>query len=86
MKKYLTQIFQGTEGGFSSKRTVTLISTFLILLGFIVNLFTDLSVDEHIFEAVAYIVIAGLGFTGAEKFAPKKIRDESENSIETMSE
>jgi hypothetical protein len=39
------------------------------------NLFWDYTVDQFMFDAVMYIVIASLGITGAEKFAPKPPTD-----------
>ena len=68
---YLNGIMQDKDGTPSSKRAVTLLATLLIAIGYIANLFWDYTVDQFIFESVMYIVIAGLGITGAEKFAPK---------------
>ena len=57
------------DGSISSKRIVVLLSFVLIIIGFIGALFFDLTVDEFMFEAIMYIVIAGLGIVGAEKFS-----------------
>jgi hypothetical protein len=43
----------------------------LVCVGYIANLFWDHTVDQFMFDAMMYIVIASLGITGAEKFAPK---------------
>lgn len=56
----------------STKRWVAVVSTILIAVGYIANLFWDYSIEEFIFNGVMYIVIGTLGITGAEKFAPKK--------------
>lgn len=61
----------GVNGSVSSKRVITAIAFFLCAVGFISNLFWGFKIDEFIFDAMMYIVIAGLGFTGLEKFAPK---------------
>jgi hypothetical protein len=62
-----------SEGGNpSSKRMVAVVSTVLIAIGYIANLFWDYTIDEFIFNGVMYIVIGTLGITGVEKFAPKK--------------
>ena len=66
MNKFIAQIFQSAEGNFSSKRAVTLFSFALLSLAFITNLFWDVTIDHHEFDAMLYIVIAGLGFTTAE--------------------
>ena len=56
----------------STKRWVAVVSTILIAVGYIANLFWDYTIEEFIFNGVMYIVIGTLGITGAEKFAPKK--------------
>ena len=55
----------------SSKRVVTFISFVLCSAAFIADLGWDLKVDFPVFQSMMYIVIAGLGFTASEKFAPK---------------
>ena len=71
LKKYISQVLQDTNGSYSSKRFVTLLCVILMILGFLMDLFTAYSVSQYMYEAIMYIVIAGLGFTGAEKFAPR---------------
>jgi hypothetical protein len=81
MKKildYLNRIMQDSEGAPSSKRWVTLLALILVTVGYVANLFWDYTVEQFMFESMMYIVIAGLGFTGAEKFAPKKTPTYSE--------
>ncbi len=72
-KTFFTEIFQDSAGGFSSKRTVTFYALILVSIGFFANLFGGYKVDQFIFEAIMFIVVAGLGFTGAEKFAPQRM-------------
>lgn len=72
LRKYVQQVLQDTNGSFSSKRLVTFICVLLMGIGYIANLFWDQTVDEFMFESIMYIVIAGLGFSGAERFAPRK--------------
>ena len=54
------------------KRVITLAAFILVIAGFISNLYWDFTVEEFIFSGVMYIVIAGLGITGAEKFVSNK--------------
>jgi len=62
-----------SDGGkISSKRLITLLSFSLITIGFVANLFWDFTIEEFIYSSIMYIVIAGLGIVGAEKFAPKQ--------------
>jgi len=56
----------------SSKRLITLLSFVLVIIGFFANLFFDFTIEEFIFSSVMYIVIAGLGIVGAERWAPNK--------------
>lgn len=71
IKKYISQVMQDGSGSYSSKRLVTMLATILVAVGYIANLFWDYTVEQFMFESMMYIVIAGLGITGAEKFAPK---------------
>jgi hypothetical protein len=72
MRMFFNQVLQDSSGVFSSKRTVTFICVLLMATGFLANLFGGFKIDQFIYESIMYIVIAGLGFSGAEKFAPKK--------------
>mgnify|MGYP000412452310 FL=1 len=65
-------------GNPSTKRWVAVVSTLLIAIGYIANLFWDYTIEEFIFNGVMYIVIGTLGITGVEKFAPKKPTKKSE--------
>lgn len=56
---------------YSSKRVVTFIAFVLCAVAFVADLGWDLKVDFPVFQSMMYIVIAGLGFTASEKFAPK---------------
>lgn len=67
----IRELLSDASGVLSSKRVVTVVSALLIAVGFLANLFGGYKIDEFIFNAVMYIVIAGFGFTGMEKFAPK---------------
>ncbi len=70
LKTYISQVLQDNKGAYSSKRFVTLLCVALMSAAFIANLTCGYTVDKFMYESVMYIVIAGLGFSGAEKFAP----------------
>jgi hypothetical protein len=53
----------------SSKRVVVLFSVLMMITGFVGNMFYGLQVAEHIYNAIMYVVVTGLGMTGLEKFA-----------------
>lgn len=78
IKEYLKGIIADSHGNPSSKRTVTMIATLMMVIGYFANLFWDYTIDQFMFESVMYIVIAGLGITGAEKFAPKTVASNTE--------
>ena len=67
--KYFKDMMKDSHGSPSSKRYITLLATVLVSVAFLANLFYDLTIEEFMFTSMMYIVIAGLGFTGAEKFA-----------------
>lgn len=55
----------------SSKRVITFLAFFLCGSAFIAMMF-GYPIDLKLFDSMMYIVIAGLGFTASEKFAPTK--------------
>ena len=77
IKDYLKGIMADDNGNPSSKRAVTLIATLMMIIGYFANLFWDYTVDQFIYESIMYVVIAGLGITGAEKFAPEKVKSDT---------
>ena len=66
-----SMLSDGTNDTISSKRVITFLSFLLCAAAFIADLGWDLKVDFSVFQSMMYIVIAGLGFTASEKFAPK---------------
>jgi hypothetical protein len=68
---YLKQMMEDSAGSPSSKRLVTILATLLVCGAFVANLGWGLTVEEFMYNNMMYIVIAGLGITGAEKFAPR---------------
>lgn len=78
IKNYIKGIMSDSDGSPSSKRLVTILATILLTTGFLANLFWGFTIDQFIFDAISYIVIAGLGISGAEKFAPKITKDKKE--------
>ena len=50
-------------------RSLTLLAFIMCGIAFMVDLFTEFKAEAHLFDAMMYIAIAGLGFTASEKFA-----------------
>jgi len=55
----------------SSKRVITFLAFLLCAAAFISETWFGTHIDAPIFNSLMYIVVAGLGFTASEKFAPK---------------
>jgi FtsH-binding integral membrane protein len=68
MTTYISEILKDDEDAFSSKRFVVIAAALSIKVAFFANLFFGKTVEEFMFEGLMFIVIAGLGFVGAEKF------------------
>ena len=68
---WLNSMLSDNTDSVSSKRVITFLSFLLCAAAFIADLGWDLKVDFPVFQSMMYIVIAGLGFTASEKFAPK---------------
>ena len=73
---YIKGILADSNGSPSSKRVIAVGFALLIAVGYIANLFYGYHIDDNILDAVMMVVIAGLGFTGVEKFAPKSKPEE----------
>jgi hypothetical protein len=75
---WLGRVLEDIDGSPSSKRVIAFMSMiFMMVLG-VVNTIYSMHVEQYIFESFRDIVIASVGFVGAEKFAPKKTVDSSE--------
>ena len=55
----------------SSKRVITFLA-FLLCAAAFIAMICGIHIDQKLFDSMMYIVIAGLGFTASEKFAPTK--------------
>jgi hypothetical protein len=75
---YIKGILADGSGAPSSKRIISIIFSILIGVAFVANLGWGLAVDDNILDAVMIVVVAGLGITGIEKFAPRKQQNEVE--------
>ena len=68
---YIKRIMADTNGEPSSKRWITAIFSLTLCGALISSIIYNTKADAEIVHAVMYIIITGLGMTGAEKFAPK---------------
>ena len=68
MKQFLNKMISG-EPGVSSKRVITTVAAGLVFFIAIVDLFTDKTITDYVFQGVAFIAMAGLGSIALENFA-----------------
>lgn len=66
---FKSMLKDGIDGSLSSKRVITFLAFILCAIAFIANLFFGYKIDSFIYETMAYIAMAGLGVTVAEKFS-----------------
>ena len=71
MKWIESLLADGHNNSVSSKRTITVAAFLLCSTAFLSELLLNKSVSPQTFDAMMYIVIAGLGFTASEKFTKK---------------
>jgi hypothetical protein len=67
------------ENKVSSKRFITLCSFLFMVIGFIADLFFNYTVNEFIYEYMAWIVLGGLGFTASEQFSSRRNKQQNQN-------
>jgi len=67
-----SMLTDGDNGSVSSKRVVTFLAFTMCSVAFVADQFMGYKANQYLFDAMMYIVIAGLGFTASEKFALKK--------------
>ena len=67
-KESFIQNMLSSHGKVSSKRFVTFICLFFMLIGYTANLFWDYTIESDLFQSLQWIVMAGLGFTASENF------------------
>jgi len=71
MKNWFLSLLKGLDGEVSSKRFVTLMAFLCIVIAYMCNVFMEIPLEEHIYDGMLYLVMAGMGFSSFEKFSPK---------------
>jgi len=87
MKRFFTNlkgIFRDSHNNtISSKRIVVFMCVIMMVAGFIANVWYGIEISEHIYTAIMYVVLVGVGLTGIEKFAHPSVRvDSTDESLE----
>jgi hypothetical protein len=68
MKKFLKSLLS-SSGEISSKRSIGISASLTIIFASIVDLFSNYTITDYVFEGLVWLAIAGLGFIASEKFA-----------------
>ena len=68
MKKFFKSLLTA-NGEISSKRSIGISASMTIIFASIVDLFSDFTITNYVFEGLVWLAIAGLGFVASEKFA-----------------
>jgi len=71
----------GLDGQVSSKRMITFIAFICVTIAFLVNVFMEVHLEEHIFDGMLYLVMAGMGFSSFEKFSPEHAHNSSKEAV-----
>jgi hypothetical protein len=67
MKKFLKSLLS-SSGEISSKRSIGISASLTIIFASIVDLFSNYTITDYVFEGLVWLAIAGLGFIASEKF------------------
>jgi len=82
MKSMLSDV----DGQTSSKRVVTMLSFFCLMIAFLVNVFMQIQLEEFVYNGMLYLTAAGLGFCTFEKFSRTGAHVQEKNGINDNSE
>ena len=69
---FFKSMLADVDGQISSKRVVTMLSFFCLVLSFVLNVFVDIKLEEFVYDGMLYLTAAGLGFSTIEKFSRGK--------------
>lgn len=76
MREYFNKMLS-SDPRVSSKRVITFMASMLVFVVVLVDLFTDNTVSDYVFEGLIWMSIAGLGSTAVEAFAKRLPRNTS---------
>ena len=68
------------DPGVSSKRVITAVAALIVFGIAIVDLFTDRTITDYVFQGVTFIAMAGLGSIALESFSKNNGSNSGSNS------
>ena len=80
MIDFMIDMLRGVKGEVSSKRVITFLAFVWVSIAFLVNVFMEVPLEQHIFDGMLYLVMSGMGLSAFEKFSPKHAHGEKEES------
>jgi hypothetical protein len=86
MKKFICTLISDVDGQASSKRFITMLSFFCLMLAFLVNVFNQVHLEPFVFNGMMYLCASGLGFSTLEKFSRDKATPVSDESLDSQPE
>ena len=86
MKKFICTLISDVDGQASSKRFITMLSFFCLMLAFLVNVFNQVQLEPFVFNGMMYLCASGLGFSTLEKFSRDKATPVSAESLDNQPE
>ena len=75
MKKFFSLLLS-SNNSVSSKRFIGILSALVMFIVALVDLFTNNTVEEYIFDGLMWLTIAGLGFIASEKLTEFKRKND----------
>ena len=72
----MIEMLRGVKGEISSKRVITFLAFVWVSIAFLVNVFMEVPLEQHIFDGMLYLVMSGMGLSAFEKFSPKHAHGE----------
>ena len=86
MKNFMVDMLKGVKGEVSSKRVITFLAFVWVSVAFLVNVFMEVPLEEHIFDGMLYLVMSGMGLSAFEKFSPKHAHSAEEETFHLTEE
>lgn len=76
MKQFFLDLLNSSSK-VSSRRFIAILAFIVIIVIAFIDLFTSNTISEFIFDALMWIVLAGMGFATSDKFSTKGKKDET---------
>ena len=80
MKQFFLDLLNSSSK-ISSRRFIAILAFIVIVVIAFIDLFTSNTISEFIFDALMWIVLAGMGFATSDKFSMKSKKDETKTDI-----